>query len=153
LYVHEGARGSLYHVVVALTSLTQGQIFLLESVHLNRMIDDGENPFDGEWFFQKVEGSAFRRPHRSVDGTVSGDDHNRNLLVSLLDLLQYFHPSHFGKPEIEQHDIDRVHIDDIQASFPILSRENRIPVILEHILQCLPDVLLVIDYKYGSHAR
>ena len=98
-----------------------------------------------ERLLDEIKGAELGRFDRGVDVGVAGDHHDGRDLDEMPQLLQHFEAVHARHLDVEEHEVGRFALDQLDAFLARRRQHHVVAVVLERHLQRVADRRLVID--------
>ncbi len=99
-----------------------------------------------------VDGADLDRFDGRFNGAVGGDDDDVDLMVDALHFLEHVHAVHAGHLDVQEHDVDIVLLEPLQALPAVVGRHDRQARGLQLEHQHLHEILFVVHYHHmGRH--
>ena len=114
-------------------------------------LDGRQHLVDLEGLGYVVEGAAFHRVDRRLDGGIGGEQDHGKLRLEGLDRADQLQPVHRRHPQIRDDQVDSAFADDLERLVAVLGRHGLVSVGLEKTLQEDQNPNLVVHYQYFSH--
>ncbi len=120
-------------------------IFLLETLLPEGVLDGQEDLLQGKGLLEKIEGPEFGGLDGGFDGPVARDHHNLRIFFARLDLLQDLEAAHFREPNVQEDEVEVLAFQRLQPRFAGCDGLDREPLVFEDALQGGADARFVID--------
>ena len=132
----------------------EGAVLVLEARLIERVADGDEHALAGERLLDEIKGAELRRFDRRAHGAVARDDHDRQRVVGLADLLQRFEAVHAGHFDVEKDQVGGFALDDRERFGSARSLLDVVAFVFENHPHRPADLRLVVDDQNASfHPR
>jgi hypothetical protein len=140
----EGAAAA-HHAVAVVEDEPQPPVLLGEALLAERVPRGDQDALAVGRLLDEVEGAQLHRLHRRLHRAVAGEDNDGRRAVLLLQLLQDLEPVHLGHLDVEEHEVRRLLLGELEPHRPVRGEEDLVALVLEDHLEGRADGVLVVD--------
>ena len=143
-----------HHPVAVVEDELQAAVLLDEPLLPERVAGGDQDALALRGLLDEVPGPELHRLDRGLDRPVAGQDHHRGRGVPLLEPLQDLEPVHLRHLDVEEDEVRRLLLGDLQPHRAARGEEHLVPLVLEDHLEGGADRVVVVDDEHpGLHGR
>jgi hypothetical protein len=140
-------RDEIAEPVLALERLAQDRVLPQQALLRDDLLHHQRELLGIEGLHQVVVGPLLHGGHRGVDGGVGGHDHEGDVGLDLLRLVEDLEPVHPGHLEIRDDDGPALGLQPLHRARAVGRQHHRVAVLLQPAAQRLADDLLVVHHQ------